>query len=84
MRVLSLLLLTIAVCTGREHHHSLGALKPHSMSETMKEPTYHELIAQNSKLKRENEILKTQGSGMDAVWDIYRYQTGIWWFLSSL
>ena len=67
MRVLSLLLLTISVCTGLEHHHSLGALKPHSMSETMKEPTYHELVAQNSKLKRENEILKAQGSGMERL-----------------
>ena len=65
MRVLSLLLLTISVCTGREHHHSLGALKPHSMSETIKEPTYLELKLQNSKLTRENEILKAQGSGME-------------------
>ena len=69
MRFLSLLSLAISVCTGREHHHSLGALKPHSMSETMKEPTYHELIAQNSKLKREIEILKAQGSGMERSGD---------------
>ena len=55
MRVLSLLLLAISVCTGREHHHSLGALKPHSMSKTMKEPTHLEL--------------KTQGSGMERSGD---------------
>ena len=61
MRVLSLLLLAISVCTGREHHHSLDALKPHSVSTTMNEPTYHELKIQISKLERENEILKAQG-----------------------
>ena len=63
----SLLLLVISACTGRQHHHSLGALKPHSMSETMKEPTYLELKLQNSKLTRENEILKAQGSGMERM-----------------